>query len=358
MVATSRKRQLLVLLVGMTLFLTLFPGVVAAQSGVGGTVTVESGETVSSVSGVYGTIVIEGTVTGDVAGVAGDIVIRDGGVVEGNLEAAAGNIRIAGTVEGDVSTGTGSIHLTETGTVGGNFEVGAGNVRIDGTINGDAQVGAEAIRLGEPATIAGSLTYDGDLEGNRDAVQGDITRDRSLGPTLFTDLQPVATWIFTVNAFILNLLLGVLLLGLFPKFSDRVATRVETDPAKTGLVGFGVLLGIPILLILVAITVIGIPLSIIGVLAFLVFSWIGLVYGRFAIGSWLLSYADVDNKWAALAVGLLLAVFLGQIPIIGGLLNFIIFLLGLGALVIGLVTRRRRIAESSEQTTLDESVAE
>lgn len=352
---TTRAKQVLVLLVGTVLVVSLFSGVATAQSGVGGTVTVESGETVSSVSGVYGTIIVEGTVTGDVSGLAGDIVIREEGVVEGNIEAAAGNIRIAGTVGGGVSTGAGSIHLTETGVIEGEFRVGAGSVRIDGTIGGDAQIGADTIRLGDEASIGGSLRYDGDLQGNRDAVQGDITRDRSLGPTLLTDLEPVAAWIFAINAFILNFLLGALLLGLFPAFSDRVADRVATDPARSGLVGFGVFVGIPILLVAVAITVIGIPISIAGLFAFLLIIWIGTVYGRFAVGAWLLSLADIHNRWGALLVGLLLAVVLWQIPFLGGLLNFVITLLGLGALVLGLVSRRRRVTTTAGPTTPEES---
>ncbi|WP_340101551.1 polymer-forming cytoskeletal protein [Salinibaculum salinum] len=354
---TSLRRTAISTLAVAIVVLSLFSGVTAAQSGVGGTTVVERGETVSSVSGVYGTIIIEGTVTGDVSGLAGNVVIREGGVVEGSLDAAAGNIRIAGTVRDTVSTGSGSVHLTETGIVEGDFVVGAGDVRIDGTIQGDAQIGAETIRLGETATIAGSLTYDGSLQGNRDAVSGEVTRDRSLGGDIFTDLQPLATGIFAINAFLLNLGLGVLLLGLFPKFSDRLADRVATDTVRSGLLGLGVFIAVPLVFFLVAITVIGIPISIAGLLAFLAFAWIGLVYGRFAVGVWLLSLADVENRWAGLIAGLILGAFLGLVPIIGGLLNFAIFVLGLGALVLGLVDRRRRVKPTPEQPTA-ESAAE
>lgn len=197
----------------------------------------------------------------------------------------------------------------------------------------------------------------GTIEGNRDAVQGEITRDRSLGPDLFTDLRPVAEWLFAINAFILNFLLGALPLGLFPNFSDRVADRVTTETAKTGLVGLDVFIGVPILLLLVGITVIGIPISLAGLLAFLMVVWTGTVYGRFAVGTWLLSLAEVDNRWAALLVGLLLAVLLWQIPIVGGLLNFVVTLVGIGALALGLVVRRRRIDVPSEPTA-DEAPAD
>lgn len=350
MTGTPPYREFLQIFVGILVLVSLFTGVGAAQSGVGGTTVVETDETASSISGVYGTIIVEGRVTGDVSGVAGNVVIRESGVVEGDLEAAAGNIRIAGTVQGAVSTGAGSVWLTDTGVVEGDFEVGAGDVRIDGTIQGDAQIGADTIRLGEQATIAGSLTYDGSLEGNREAVAGEITRDRTLGGNLFSDLQPVATWIFAVNAFLFNLLLGVVLLGLFPNFSAGVADRVATDPLRSGLAGLGVVVGIPLLLLLIAITIIGIPLSLAGLFAFLVFAWIGLVYGRFAVGVWLLSLVDIDNKWAGLLVGLVLAVILWQIPIIGGIINFAIFVLGVGALVLGLVERRRRMSAPSGRT--------
>lgn len=345
---SSSRHRLLVVVLCATLAVGLVPGVAVAQSGVGGTTVVGPGETVSSISGVYGTIIVEGTVTGDVSGVAGNVVVREGGVVSGTIDAAAGNIRISGTVEGDVSSGAGSVHLTETGVVEGNFDVGAGDVRIEGRIGGDATVGAETIRLGDGAAIAGSLTYDGDLRGNRDAVAGEITRDRSLSPTLIDDLRPFAWWIVTINAFVFNLLLGALLLGLFPRFSGRVADRVATDPVRTGLVGFGTLVGVPILLVAVAITIVGLPISVVGLLVFLFLAWTGLVYGRFAVGYWLLSRADVDNRWAGLVVGLLLAVLLHQIPIVGGLLNFLIFLLGLGALVTGLYARRRRVSPSAD----------
>ena len=350
-----RLQTVLTGIVVLVVVSSLFAGVASARSGIGGTTTVESGETVSSLSGVYGTIIIEGTVTGDVSGLAGDVLIREGGVVEGNLDVAAGSIRIDGTVQGSVSTGSGAVRIGETGVVQGTFDVGAGNVEIDGTIDGDVTIGADTIRLGDAATIGGSLTYDGDLQGNREAVQGTITRDSSInvGPGIFDNIQPFADFVFTLSILFLNFVLGALLLVLFPGFSERVADRVSTDPVRTGLVGLGFLIAVPLLLIAIAITIIGIPVALAGGLAFLMFVWIGIVYGRFALGYWLLSYTDVDNRWAALALGLVIGAALGQIPLLGGLVNFVIFLLGLGALVLGLYRRRGARRATRENASLD-----
>lgn len=350
----TQQRRTITLCLALVVAVVFVPGVVVAESGVQGVVTVESDETVTSITGIYGTVVVEGTVTGDVSALAGDVVVAEGGTVEGDVSVAAGNLRIEGTVDGDVSAGVGTLHVTETGTVGGPLSVGGADIRIDGTVNGDATIGADIIHLGENAEIAGALTYDGTLEGNLDAVAGEITRDRSLGAGLVTDVQPFATWAFALSAFVLNLLLGTLLLLLAPNFSDRVAHNVTDSPIRSGAVGFAFLVGVPILFFIVALTIIGIPLVLGGVVLFAFVLWIGIVYGRFALGVWVLSLFDRQRRLVALVVGLVLALVLGQIPVLGGIVNFFIFLLGLGAFVTALVRHRSRRREQPAQRPLEE----
>lgn len=332
-------QQVLVVLFVVVLATSAISGVAAAQTTAGGTVVVEEGETVSEVNAFAGTIIVRGHVTGDVSGAAGNVLVA--GTVDGNVDVATGSLRITGTVGGDVSAGAGSVHLADGGVVQGNVDAGAGDVRIDGTIGENARIGASTITLGESASIGGSLTYDGSLEGNVGAVEGDVTRDRSLGVEVGTNLQPIAEWAGMVYAFLINLLLGVVLLAVFPKFSSQMAERVTADPVRTGLIGLGAIVGVPVLLLAIAITVIGIPIALAGLLVFGFLAWIGLVYGRFALGTWLLSLLDREHRWVALLVGLFVAVLLARIPIVGGVLNFLIFLLGFGALFAGLYTQFR-----------------
>ncbi len=340
----SSLRVGIVVLIAIVLFVGGAPGLATAQSGVGGTIVVGEDETVSEVNAVGGAVIVHGTVTGDVSGAAGDVLIT--GTVDGDVNVAAGSLQISGRVGGDVAAGAGSIHLEENATVGGNFDVGAGEVRIDGTIDGDARIGAETIYLGETASIGGSLTYDGDLRGNLDAVAGDIVHDRTLGPTIGPDLQPLVTWVFAVYAFVANLLLGAILLALFPRFSEDVADRVISEPLPTGLVGLGVLVGFPLLLLILLLTIIGIPLALAGVLVFILLAWVGLIYGRFALGMWLVSlsgreqFGGIDRRWVALVLGLLLGGALAVVPVVGDIVNVLLFLLGLGALTLGLFGRR------------------
>ena len=348
-VPLPERATLAVVIVVAVLAVGTMPAAVAAQSNAqtGGTVVVEEGETVDDLEAFAGTVVVEGAVTGDVEVVAGDV--RIDGDVGGDVEAVGGSVTIGGTVEGGVDAAAGTVTITDGATVGGDVAIGAGSVVVDGTIEGDAEIGAETIQLGDDAAIAGDLRYGGSLEGNTDAVAGETVQDSSIGVDLVPTIPPIASWLFALYAFALNLLLGAVLLWLFPRFSAGVADRIGTAPVRSGLAGLGVLVGVPILLIATAITVLGIPIAVVGAVVFALLVWIGIVYGRFAVAAWLLGLVGVGSRWLALVVGLAGGALLGQIPYLGGLLNVLIFLLGLGAVAIGLYTHRRDTRERGRE---------
>lgn len=354
---SSQLRAGLVLAVVVVLVLGTVPAVALAQSasGVGGTIVVEEGETVEEVDGISGNVIVDGTVRGDVNGVAGNVYVN--GEVGGDVDVLGGNLEISGTVDGDVNSASGNVVVTETGTVGGDVSAAAGNVDLLGTIEGDASIAADTVRLGEAASIGGDLTYAGTLVGDTDVVAGEVREETGIGvtgPEVTPSLEPI----LSVYAFVMNLVLGALLLALFPRFSEGVVDRVASDPVRTGLAGLAVLVGVPILLVAIAITIIGIPITIVGAFAFAFLVWVGIVYGRFAVAAWLLAQVDVDNRWLALVGGLLGGAVLAQVPIVGGLLNLLIFLLGLGALAVGLYALRGRRPETPAGTGAGEPTAE
>jgi len=355
MSVTVPPGRLTVVAIVLVVVLGTLPVAVAQdRSEVGGNVVVAEDETVDEITAVGGNVVVDGTVTGEVSAVAGNVYVN--GDVGGDVSTLGGNLEVTGTVDGDVGGAAGTVLVAEGATIGGDLGVGAGTVELDGAIEGDAAIGADTITLGETAAIGGDLDYAGDLEGDTAAVAGEVTEEETIGPTGFgvsgpgtevgPPLEPLTTWLSTVYTFVLNLVLGALLLAVFPRFSDGVVDRVATDPVRSGLVGLLALVGVPIVLFAVAVTIVGIPFSIVGTFAFLFVIWIGIVYGRFAVAAWLLREVGVDNHWLALVAGLVGAVILGWVPILGGVLNFVIFLLGLGALALGLYTHRKRGRET------------
>lgn len=326
---TSRS---LAVLLTLLLVLGSLPGVVAAESRAGGTVVVAEGETVSEdLEAFGGDIVISGTVEGDVSAFGGNVRIE--GRVTGDVEAVGGNVWIAGPVGGNVEASAGNVYVQPGAEIDGSLSAAAGNIVVAGSVGGNAELAGGTVTLAPSASIAGDVEYavgeEGEFADEGATVGGTVTRVRDVDAGPWEGPQ-VPGWTFGVYGFLVNLALGAVLLLVFPRFSASVADRVGTDPLRTGGVGLLTLIVVPFVLLLVAITIIGIPLALVGGLLFGLLLWIALVYGRFAVGSWLLSLAEVEHRWGALLVGLVVLGLAGRIPWIGGVIDFVVLLLGLG----------------------------
>ncbi|SFR88457.1 protein CcmA, bactofilin family [Halomicrobium zhouii] len=346
-------RTALTLIVLVALLASL-PAVAAAETRSGGTVVVEEGETVDDdLEAFAGSVVVRGTVAGDLTTAGGDVRIAESGTVEGDVEMSGGSIEIAGNVTGDVEAGGGSVRLADTGRIGGSLQAGAGSIYVDGVVGGDAELGADTITLGPDARIEGNLTYNGDLSRADGAtVEGTVTRDESIQ----TGGGPVPSFagpVFQVYGALATLLLGAVLLFAFPRFSTEVADRVAGDPVRTGGIGMLVALGVVVGLVLLFVTFIGIPLSLAGLLLFLVVLWAASVYGRYALGEWLLSQAGLDNRWLALVVGVAVVALVGLVPLLGQLVQTVVLVLGFGALVLGIWEGYRNRGEAAPAAATD-----
>lgn len=328
------KRPLVVLFVAFVV-LGSIPGTAVAATETGDVVVVQEGETVDSLTTAAGTVIVRGTVDGDLTAFAGNVRIEESGTVNGDATVMAGNVRITGTVGGDVTALAGNVRIEEAGTVNGSFQAAAGDVAINGTVEGDATVGAGQLSLGPTASIAGDLEYDA---GSFDRAPG-ATVAGSVRQVESVDITggPLApSWVTSLYGFLTSLLLGAVLLLAFPVFSNRVADRLEADPLTSGGIGLAALILGPILIVLLAITIIGIPLAILGAVLFGLLLWIGTVYGVYGVSRWLLSFADVESKWVALLFGLLIVALISPVPLLGGIVQFLLLLLGLGALLLTL----------------------
>ncbi|WP_435348390.1 bactofilin family protein [Haloarchaeobius sp. HRN-SO-5] len=340
MSVSTASRRILVSLMVLVVVLGSVPGLVAAESAVAGSYVVEEGETVDGLDVLASTVVVRGTVNGDLNGAAADVRIEDTGVVTGDLNVAAASVDIAGRVDGDVSVGAATLRLLDGAVVGGQLNVGAADVTLAGTVRGDAAVGADVISVTDSAVVGGDLRYDGDLRQAEGAsVGGSVVRDETIGQTEFDVLPAVTDWVLAVYGFFVNFLLGAVLLLVLPGFSRQVADRVADSPLESGGVGLLTVVAVPVALVLVALTIVGIPITLVGAGLFALVAWVAVVYGRFALGSWLVARAGGENRWVALTVGLLLGALFDLLGWVGGVFDGAVFLLGLGALVLVLYDR-------------------
>jgi len=353
----SVARRAIALVMVLTIVLAAGPGLAVAETRAGSTITVGPGETVDGLDVAAATVVVHGTVDGDLSGAAADVRIAESGVVTGDVNVAAASLTIDGDVQGSVSAGVATFRLGDTGVVGGSLDVGAADATLAGQVDGDVAVGADRILVTDSAVLAGSLRYDGDLTQRSGAsVAGDVVRDDSIGQTNF-EFSPIPDGVGAAYGLLANLALGAVLLLAFPGTTRKIASTVADQPVRAG--GFGLLafVAVPIALVALAITIVGIPLTIMGAVLFAFVAWIAVVYGWFATARWTLGRLDVQNDWAALVVGLVAAAIVGFVPIIGGVLSFVVFLVGLGALALVLDGYRRDRRQSRRGTTTDAPTA-
>ena len=326
----------LVALLGVLVMLAAVPAPVAAQeTRTGGTVVVEEGETVDGPLRAFGgTVIVRGTVNGDLTAAGGNVYVT--GRVNGDLQAMAGNVRINGTVTGDADAVGGNVVLAAGGRVGGELNVGAGSVVVNGEVGENAYVGGDTITLGPSAAVGGDFVYDGTLERAEGArVAGQVREESNPGGSVDFTGPIVPTWVEGVYGFLANLVLGAVLLLAFPRFSAGVAGRASRTPLRSGGAGLLTFVGVPVLFVVLLLSLVGIPVALLVILLYPLVLWVGYVYGAFALGAWTLGLTDADNRWLALALGVFVVSIVGFVPVLGGLVQLLVLLLGLGAFALG-----------------------
>ena len=128
-------------------------------------------------------------------------------------------------------------------------------------------------------------------------------------------------------------LVGLVLLWLIPGLRS-VSVGGGVDGLKTAGIGMVTLVSVPIIAVITAITLVGLPVSFIAILAWLVSIYVAkIVVGAF-IGRSLLSATKYADQIAiVLLVGVTAIIVAINLPWIGGIVNFVLTIVGLGLIV-------------------------
>jgi cytoskeletal protein CcmA (bactofilin family) len=323
----------------------------------GETITIESGETVAGdLYAVGGTVFVDGTVEGDLVAAGGDI--RVNGTVGGDLVAAGGTVTVAGTVDGDARIASGQI--TVTGDIGEDLLVAGGQA----TLGASGSVGEDLIASAGQLTVAGAVegsiqggagTYErsGTVGGDENVAVGDPGEEEAERDDAVDDILDA------VEHYLVVLLVGGLALWLAPRTMRAAAEAVRRRPLAalgTGLLAFlGWLLGIiGVVVVVILIAIIsgligfgelaglavfaGAVLIVVAAFAFFVIvSYLADAIVGLAIASF--ARPGSTSRWmelALLAVGAAIVVALTSLPVVGGVIQLVVAVLGLGALTLAI----------------------
>ncbi len=260
---------------------------------------------------VHGDVVVKADQTArDVVAIRGSIKVEPGGRVR-DAVAVLGSVQLEPGAEarevvaigGDVKLGPGAQVAQDVVSVGGGISRDAG-----------AEIGGEEVSIGIPALsgLAG-LAGSNLLVGERHSAA-------------FSFAQVLAK-------FVVFFVLGLIVLALFPRRVDVVAASFAANPWKaifTGLLGLVVL---PLVIVLLIATLIGIPLVPVAALLVVAAGILGFTALSFHIGRALPLKLERRTNVLQLAVGTAIVVLVTAIPFLGGMAWIAALLLTFGAVL-------------------------
>lgn len=306
-----------------------------------------------------GSVDIEAPVSGDALAAGGNLRITAS--LGESLYAAGGQLRIdapiarsarvaGGQIEwgpksriaGNLTIAGGEVELR--GTIGGHVLAAAGELLIDGEIAGDITATAGRIELGPNARIGGRLRYASREEIRRDPaaqIAGGVERmavrgESQRGQRLERRFGPRGGWVWTLGLMVL----AALLVGALPEFYARVAATMQARPGASLLVGFAALACVPVAVLILLVTIVGIPLALIVIGLYVALLVVGYASAGVALGDWVLARvraaAAAELWWrvAAAMLATLAIALLARVPYLGAATMLGALVVGVGALLL------------------------
>lgn len=304
-------------------------------------------------------IVVNGPVAGDILAAAQTIHLR--GPVGGNIRVAGGSVVLDAPVAKNATIAANTIELTERAQVGWSLQafgstldlggVVTGNVNyygasatVRGAINGNARfvLGEEGVlRLAGTALVGKDLNYHTNQELIKDpgaTVSGAVRMITPVpGENEFRSFMASLVSFWRLVSLFGVLVVGLVLLFVAPKTALRIAEKMKQRMWQS--VGWGALLFllIPIVAVILLVTIIGIPLSLIGVVLYGVALYVAKIFFSLFLG---VRFFELLRKgkptpplWSFI-VGAIVFSLLTMIPLIGWVFEFAGILWALGAMVL------------------------
>jgi anti-sigma factor RsiW len=314
------------------------------------------------------------------------------GIVVGDVLAFCERVAIRGEVEGSVFTVGRELELR--GTIADNLVALGHQIAIDGTVGASAYLGGERLAVGpggrivrdaflggERVRVEGEVARDFNSFGERIEIEGEVGRDVELRAervsvlpgarvggnllaylperdhlevaegaviagasqaeeleghehTIWSRYRDGRFYTWTAVGFVASFLIGLILHTLAPSW---FAGRIETGRDFFESLGLGVAFAVlgPLALVLLALTIVGIPAAVIGLGAWAACLYFGAVAAAALIGRSLVKpQGDSLREFGmALCVGLVVVVLLRNLPFVGAAAGWVIALVGVGMLV-------------------------
>ena len=313
-----------------------------------------------------GQLLLNGIYEGNVWG-ANSAEIMMGGDCRRNLRLMGKTVRIAGSVDGNLMAAGDTVSIATNSVIQGSMKLLGNNVILEGSALGDVSITASRmvtlggkiegnVRIIAPdivfarnAHISGDLIYTAskELVPADGIVEGTLKRSITQPKPAFSTAQIASRFMW----FIAALIAGIPFISLFPMTTAISSQLIRTAPWKCLWIGALFTLALPIFGIMSISSVIGVPLGalILGAWAFMVYTSriiMGLVIGTLILRS---ANTSIGHVLLAMVTGLAIIYTAASIPAISSAVQITVISMGSGALLLGLIQKRRLIIQMPEE---------
>ncbi len=322
----------------------------------GGTVTFSAPVT-GDLLAAGGTVILSSKATGDIMAVGGTVITT--GASAQDLRIAGGNVTIGSTVSGELMAAGAQVmvlpgttitkdsyirgaSITFNGDEAGNLDVGGSAVVIGGTVEKNLTItAAKSVTIAQGAVIKGNLEYTAPVAATiADGAQilGTTTFHQASAPAAASG---AANWagplaiIFTfwfLAKFLMILLLAYLIWYIFR--NDAVAMLEESTKHfwRSLLRGFIFMVALPIAIIIVCVTVVGIMAGVIAALVYAALIMLAFPAATLMASS-LIMKCRTNLRWYHILLGAVVLQIVAFIPFVGWLACLVVWLAAFGALL-------------------------
>jgi hypothetical protein len=238
--------------------------------------------------------------------ISGDVDVPRGETVDG-IVVVSGDVKLAGHVTGDVV-------------------LVSGDALVSGRIDGSLVTFGGQAQLLPRAFVSGNVHYADErpIVAGSAIVRGDVSKEDGLDAL---DIFPIfGALIFVVGTFVSTAVLGLLLLLIAPRAADAIEARSHERVGPSIAIGIAIAIALPVAAVIAAVTVVGLPLAFVILLALLPLGAVAYCASAWALGRRMVKAPR--SRYLAFLAGLVVLEVVSLVPVVG-------WLAGLAAAVFG-----------------------
>jgi cytoskeletal protein CcmA (bactofilin family) len=301
-----------------------------------------------------GRLHISGNVGGDVVIAGGTISIDKSVIIHGSMLAASGEVIVDGTIMQQLKSGAGKFTLN--GTVQKDVDCRGGELKINGHILGKSMLAADKIEIGENAEFHNDIQYwnkSGSIDFQKSIKKGLANYDPTLqiksGRWHYLGFTTALAVLWYLGAALVVILI---LEYLFSATLRKAATTVLNQSLQS--LGFGALLAValPVAMIISFITVIGVPVGLIILFAYLILLMLATAITSVVIANWINnvyfsgSWEILKLSFASFGIFILLKLF-SLTPFVGFPITVLMVCMAWGGILLN-VKWKKNLAVSTQ----------